>query len=251
MNCPKCDFEQPEGNTECPKCGIIFEKYLARREKTEAEPAGMETASVVAPAREDETPGWVRELFFHVEDDINPLYLGGRVIFYLVLVVWGIKFILAPMDGDYINASFLHLINHPFHEAGHVIFRPFGKFITMLGGSLAQLIVPLVCLGTFLLQTRDTFASSVALWWFSQSLMDIAPYIGDARKLTMILIGGVTGRDVDDFHDWEFILRKVGLLEYDRIIARTADLTGIVLMSGAFTWGGYLLYRQFRNVSRA
>jgi hypothetical protein len=245
MNCPKCGFEQTDGGTECLRCGIIFEKYIARKETAETE-----TESVAAPAPEDETSGWYRELFFYVDEDINPLYLGGRVILYLVIIVWGIKFILAPMDGDYINRSFLHLINLPFHEAGHVIFRPFGRFIAMLGGSLGQLLVPLVCLGTFLLQTRDTFASSVALWWFSQSLMDIAPYIGDARKLTMILIGGVTGKDVDDFHDWEFILRKLGLLEYDRIIARTADITGIVLMLCAFTWGGYLLYNQFRNVSR-
>jgi hypothetical protein len=27
MRCPKCDFEQSDQNTECLKCGIVFEKY--------------------------------------------------------------------------------------------------------------------------------------------------------------------------------------------------------------------------------
>jgi hypothetical protein len=28
MECPKCSFEYIAGATDCPKCGIIFEKYL-------------------------------------------------------------------------------------------------------------------------------------------------------------------------------------------------------------------------------
>ena len=43
--------------------------------------------------------------------------------------------------------SFLHLINLLFHEAGHIIFSPFGQFMTMLGGSLMQVLVPIVCAG--------------------------------------------------------------------------------------------------------
>ncbi len=29
MICPKCNFEQPDGETECRKCGIIFSKYAS------------------------------------------------------------------------------------------------------------------------------------------------------------------------------------------------------------------------------
>ena len=29
--CPQCKYEQPRQNLECAKCGIIFEKYLARQ----------------------------------------------------------------------------------------------------------------------------------------------------------------------------------------------------------------------------
>lgn len=31
--CPKCNFEYKTGETECQRCGIIFEKYLALQKK--------------------------------------------------------------------------------------------------------------------------------------------------------------------------------------------------------------------------
>ena len=38
--------------------------------------------------------------------------------------------------------NFLHLIDLVFHEAGHVIFAFFGRFIAVLGGSLNQVLIP-------------------------------------------------------------------------------------------------------------
>jgi hypothetical protein len=32
MQCPKCHFENPEGSTECLKCGIVFAKYHPHQE---------------------------------------------------------------------------------------------------------------------------------------------------------------------------------------------------------------------------
>jgi hypothetical protein len=95
-------------------------------------------------------------------------------------------------------------------------------------------------------KTRDTFAASVSFWWLGQSLIDLAPYINDARRLQLMLLGGVTGRDVEDFHDWEFILRTLGLLEYDHLLARTAHLFGTVCILCAWLWGGYVLVKQYR-----
>ena len=56
-------------------------------------------------------------------------------------------------------------------------------------------VLPLVA-GVALLRTnRDAFGASLALWWFGQSMMDCAPYIGDARALQLPLLGGGTGAD--------------------------------------------------------
>ena len=78
--------------------------------------------------------------------------------------------------------------------------------------------------------------------------MDIAPYINDARALELMLLGGVTGKDVIDYHDWEYLLRKLGLLQYDHTLASLSYTLGIILMLVAFVWGGYLLVKQFRNL---
>ena len=141
----------------------------------------------------------------------------------------------------------MHLINLPFHEAGHILFRMFGQFMMTAGGSVTQLLVPLICLLTFILKARDTFGASVSLWWMGESLIDLAPYINDARDLKLMLLGGVSGKDVDDYHDWEFILRKLGLLEYDHLLAKTSHVLGALLMICAVSWGGFLLAKQFRS----
>ena len=65
------------------------------------------------------------------------------------------------VSAERVNGSFLHLPNLVFHEAGHILFLPLGRFMTVLGGSLTQVLVPLVCAGAFLWQTRDAFGAAV------------------------------------------------------------------------------------------
>src|SRR3989442_15577761 len=93
------------------------------------------------------------------------------------------------METNYVGGHFMHLINLPFHEAGHLIFSPFGRFMTVLGGSLGQLLMPLICLGAFLFYNNDAFGATVALFYFAERLMDLVPYINDVRYLQLILYG--------------------------------------------------------------
>ena len=60
--------------------------------------------------------------------------------------------------------NFLHLINLVFHEAGHVIFGFFGRFVAVLGGSVNQVLVPAVCTGVFLAR-RQYGSAAVTLFW--------------------------------------------------------------------------------------
>ena len=59
-----------------------------------------------------------------------------------LLAVWSWRFATHPLDAAFVGESFLHLINLPFHEAGHIFFMFFGRFLMTLGGSLTQLLVP-------------------------------------------------------------------------------------------------------------
>lgn len=117
-----------------------------------------------------------------------------------------------------------------------------------LGGTLGQILMPVICLATFLIKTRDPFGASVALWWTAENFMDIAPYVDDARALDLMLLGGVTGKETDG-HDWENILSMLGWLPYDHRIAHLCYNFGILLMMMSFLWGGLLLVRQYRRLS--
>jgi hypothetical protein len=250
MICPKCNFEQLDNNSECEKCGIIFEKYFAHQALFPASDAHI-TSNVHRKELKEEKGILIdsaQELFFHVASPVNPFYFSGRIIVFLGIFFWGWKFILSPLEINYTGQSFMHLVNLPFHEAGHIIFGFFGQFIMMLGGSLGQLLMPLTCFLVILFKTRDTFGASVVFWWLGESCMDLAPYINDARDLKIMLLGGVTGSEVVDYHDWEFILRKLGWLRYDHALAQLTNTVGILLMLISFAWGGYILFKQYKNL---
>ncbi len=189
----------------------------------------------------------IKDLLFYTKPETSPVIFIGRILFFLLILVWGLIFIFSPQEANKAGESLWHYVNLPFHEAGHIIFRPLGKFIAALGGSLGQLLMPLVCLIVFLIKTRDTFAASFALWWLGENFMDLAPYINDARTLTLPLLGGNTGQTAPyGFHDWEFILKESGLIGCDRFLAVCSNITGIVLMIISFAWGGYLLFQQYK-----
>jgi hypothetical protein len=246
MKCPKCGFEQEDQYKECIHCGIIFEKYF-RRYNSESSPPVSCTASEQRKRTHLEV---IKGLLCYVKPEINPIVFGARVLFFLVIFIWGLKFIFTPMATNYVSQSFWHLVNLPFHEAGHIIFRPLGRFITSLGGTLAQLLIPLLCLGVFLVKTRDTFAASFCLWWSGENFMDIAPYINDARSLTLPLLGGNTGNTSPyGFHDWEFILNESGLIQHDHTLAHLSYNLGILFMIISFVWGGYILFKEFKHIN--
>ncbi len=134
---------------------------------------------------------------------------AARIATIVGLAIWTMWFARTPLSDDAME-SFLHLPDLVFHEAGHIIFSPFGRFMTVLGGSLMQTLVPIVAAIAFIRQ-QDTFSAAVCAWWAGQNLVDLAPYVADAQKLQLVLLGGRTGAEVEG-HDWEFIMTQLGLL---------------------------------------
>ena len=236
--CPKCHYRRQQsdtGSTEiCPACGLVFSKWM--KQQFRAEEKDVDRHAV--------------ENQFFVQDTgtaVEPAVLWGRLAVYLLLFFWGWYFILLKMESNEIGYSFMHNVDLVFHEAGHVFFRLLGNFMMVLGGSLMQIIMPLVVMFVFLFKQHDAFGASVGLWWTGQSMMDIAPYINDARSMQLQLVGGGTGRDRPGMHDWNNILWDLGLLPQDHAIARTVDTLGEMVMILALIWGGYVLYRQFKQ----
>jgi hypothetical protein len=166
----------------------------------------------------------------------------GRLILLLLMTWWTARFLLWPMRQNVIGASFLHVISIPFHEAGHVLFSPFGDLMTSLGGSLMQILVPAICWIAFTTTSPDPFAAAVMCWWTGENLLDVAMYINDARSLQLVLLGGHTGAEVEG-HDWEHILQLLGALYRDHQLAWTAHFIGAAMMIAAIV-GGIVLVIQ-------
>lgn len=237
MECPKCGYDLDFEGVDCPKCGLIFAKYHSAGDFTN-QPSVLD---LLEPAGSVS----LRELLFSVPARFTNVAVLSRSLLVALLLCWGGYLAFGGIVGNRVGESWLHLVNLPFHEAGHLFFSPFGSFIKSLGGSLGQVLIPLVCMVVLLVKTRDAFGASVTFWWFGENLLDLAPYIADARSLHLPLLGGNTGASSPyGFHDWEFILTELGWLRYDQWLARLCHATGSLVMVVACLWGGYLVWLQ-------
>lgn len=239
MNCPKCGEAHSPEQTSCNQCGLVFYKY-------EAYQKNRELLAQHLPTSRSSLHDWilqaVRTLKVPTESMKN--YWGAYVLLWALFALWGFSYIFMSIPELGRDSGFMHMVNLPFHEAGHVIFGLLGQFIGSLGGTLGQLIIPVIC-GVALLKSRaDTFGASICLWWFGQNFLDIAPYMADARAGELLLLGGNYGKSSPyGFHDWEFILGELGLLPYDSLFAAITLNLGRLIMLLAIYWGGFLLWR--------
>lgn len=242
--CPKCGFVQqdPQQTQSCEHCGLVFKKWIKNKYKTNTGNIGDNNI----------TSAWlllfasIKARLLYMPGNVNRTHWYLYLIIYIGFLSWGVSFIFANHYSGELNQSFMHNINLVFHEAGHVIFRLFGRFIMIAGGSLLQLLVPFIFMFAFILK-RDIFAASVMLWWLAQSMMDLVAYIDDAQRQDMWLLGGVRGKDMPGIHDWNNLLSEAGLLEYAHPLAVTISRAAIILMLTAFAWGGWWLYKTYRH----
>ncbi|MCC6770415.1 MAG: hypothetical protein IT360_04305 [Gemmatimonadaceae bacterium] len=138
--------------------------------------------------------------------------------------------------GDATYWDLMDDLNLAIHEAGHLVFQPFGEPGMTLGGSLFQVIIPVTFVFYFF-RRRQRFAASIVTAWVATSLLNVALYISDARAQALPLLGGD-----DTVHDWWFLLTEWDLLPHDTTIGR------VVWLCGAVAWilsaGGALAFAR-------
>ncbi len=123
------------------------------------------------------------------------------------------------------NGSFLDLVDLPIHETGHLLFRPFGEFMMIAGGSLFQIIMPAVFVGYFIWNEKY-YSASIVLFWVGQSILNVFVYAQDAVVMQIVLLGGLTGSE-GGFHDWNYLLTET------RLINSTKAVAGLIRFAGA------------------
>lgn len=222
----------------CPACGIAYAKWRSR----ELRPAGAARERVPATGRDDrgDLLQRLRAQLSEVPESVEPAAFAGRALLLAALGLWSTWFIAHGIDWETIGGSFLHGANLAFHEFGHLFFRPFGEFMTILGGSLFQVLLPLALLALFAVRQRDNFAAAVALWWCGQNFVDLAPYIRDAEYRVLPLVGG----GGEESHDWGNLLTTMKAVDSCYALARASFMLGVLVMLAALAWGAHLLWLQ-------
>lgn len=136
---------------------------------------------------------------------INIKYLVNTAI----LIAVGIYFFLTPK-----SSHFIDFINLLIHEGGHGVFSIFGEFIYAAGGTIMQLLIPLL----FVIVNVRTKYFILAQWsaiWLMQNMINVSVYMADARARVLPLLGGNKVR-----HDWTYLFNQMGVLEKDVLISQ-------------------------------
>ena len=135
--------------------------------------------------------------------------------------------------------GFVFLIDHAnllFHEAGHPIIGLFSNRLEPYGGTIGQLVFPIVLAVSFWRKEQPlSFAGSVL--WFFENWLNIARYMADARAQELPLVGGGD-------HDWNTIFGRWHVLAYDTQIAAVVKTIGWIGMLAACVWVGWQWYRD-------
>ena len=179
----------------------------------------------------------------------EPVELLVRAAVLVVFSVWGVYLASRDITTGEIGQSFMHNILLVIHEAGHVLFMPFGELLMIAGGSVFQVALPFAIAVAFLLKNRDPFGAAVCLWWAGISLIDLAPYVYDALQPQLILLGGRTGEDGP--HDWIYLFETLGGLHYAHGWGRAVQVAGILVSFGAALWAALALWHTHRHPSAA
>lgn len=249
--CPKCGHAPlPDDQSlpaACSACGLILAKYGVASPRQLRRPDELSATGASASTSFASYLQHAVELVRFVPTKVDPIHFWARVALLCVFAIWGVSLIGMDYRTGEIGQSFLHRPLLIFHEAGHVVFMPFGQFMTILGGTLGQLIMPAVLLLALLIKNRDPFGASIGLWFLGVSLLDVAPYAYDALQPQLMLLGGRTGEEGG--HDWIYLLTQTGLLPRAHAVGWWFHKMGAIVVLLACYWGAWVLWQQRRRLA--
>lgn len=145
-----------------------------------------------------------------------------KLIFAALMSLYFLSIAYNPLAG-----CFLDIVDLPIHETGHLLFRMFGEFMMVAGGSLFQVILPAVFVGYFVWH-KKYYSAGIVLFWVGQSIINVFIYASDAVVMQLVLTSGTTGSE-GGFHDWNYLLTKTGL------IGSTKTVAALIRMAGSLT----------------
>lgn len=187
----------------------------------------------------------ISEVFYALRVDAEDWCEGRSGILRIILLV-GLAYLGFRYATNYTYGSIFSGLTLGIHELGHVIFRPLGEFMTYAGGSLTQVLAPIIA-ALVLFKQRDYFGVAVTGCWQSFSLYELATYMGDARSRELPLVS-IGGGDTD--HDWHYMLAEWDILEFDTRLATMTRALAFLLLLGSLSLGIWLCWRMAQSANR-
>lgn len=160
------------------------------------------------------------------KEGLDPYKAG----FALVASLYVLRSMLNSEAGSLLNGIIFYT-----HEGGHLIFSPFGLTLTIAGGTLMQLLVPVAFAVSFVRQ-GSPYSMAIVGYWLAYSFVQASVYAGDAIAMELPLSTTWTSgqEELDEYgetgHDWHNLLVAFGLLHATPFI------------SGLLRWTGYLVF---------
>ena len=150
----------------------------------------------------------------------------GAILLLLLLGYWTYQLLRGYPDGQ-APWIFLDYLNLVFHEAGHWLWSPLGQFWGIAGGSLTQILLPMLVMVAFIWQ-RDLLGAGFGLFWIGNNLINVSYYIADAQVGVLPLLGGDAS-----IHDWNWLLVELGWLDVAELIGLGVKIAGggVLLLS--------------------
>jgi hypothetical protein len=168
---------------------------------------------------------YLQELFTQEWKPLSRVVAIAWCVFYLLFLVYAFT--------DRSGFLLIDHVNLVVHEAGHLLFGWFGSTLGLWGGTLLQLLAPLLLAAWFFWQ-RERTGFAFCSFFFFENFLNIARYMADARAMELPLVS-VGGGDVEA-GDWTLIFERLGVLDYDTRIAGGMRLLGWVGMIGIVIW---------------
>ena len=114
------------------------------------------------------------------------------------------------------------------HEAGHPIVGIFSSRLAVYGGTIFQILFPLLFVHHFWRQ-RQSLGYTASWLWLGASVLNVARYMKDARAQELPLVGGGD-------HDWTEIFSRWNVLASDVRIGGLFSLLGVGICLVALVW---------------
>ena len=182
---------------------------------------------------------WLRDAF----QSMPGRAFGLHIVLWIVTVGVFIEIIQSTIEQPSLALLPITTMMFGLHEMAHAVTGWLPAVLTAAMGSVAELALPLTVI--FISYHRRAYVTTfISTAWIHLSTMSVGRYIADAQtqRMPLVSIDSTLNEDGLALHDWNFVLGKLGLLEYGTFIGTSFKLVGIALAVSTLITYAYCIY---------